>query len=121
MIAAGLSDLLATIAPTSPSHLRQGETLPALTYLRVSTTRDQSHDGPTGLVSARYQVNVHAATYSQAASLAAEVVALLNGFGGELGGSDVGNVEVSDEVDLGWIDDTQSYQVAVDAIIHYKE
>lgn len=121
MIETGLHAKLATLATTYPSFLPQERSLPALVYSRVSTVRTQTHDGPTGLVDARIQITVHTSTYSAALTLARQVAAALNGYSGLLGTVAVGNVEIVNEVDLGYRLETTSHQIAVDAIVHYQE
>lgn len=56
-----------------PSIIPQGATLPAITYQRISTVEFTSHDGPSGLVRARYEIIAWAETNAAALSLAALV------------------------------------------------
>lgn len=56
-----------------PTRLPQGATLPALTYSRVSSVRQYTHSGPSGLDDARIQVTCWDTTYDGAKALATAV------------------------------------------------
>ena len=62
--------------------LKQGATLPALTYQRIDGPRIVSHSGDSGLSHPRYQIECWAATYLEAEALAEDVIAA---FSGDLG------------------------------------
>jgi hypothetical protein len=70
-----------------PLSLAEGSALPALSHFRVSTLRDYTHGGASGLARARMQVDCWAATYSAVKGLSAQVRASLSGFSGVLGGA----------------------------------
>jgi hypothetical protein len=55
-------------------RLPQGVTLPALTYQRISTPPEYSHDGLSKLIHPRYQLDCWAETQLEAEALAASVI-----------------------------------------------
>lgn len=106
-----------------PLALQEGSALPALSYFRVSTVRDYTHGGASGLVRARIQVDCWAATYAAVKSLAAQVVASLSGFSGTMGGAGgvlTGRVLAQVEVDLPE-PEAGIYHIALDWDIGYSE
>jgi hypothetical protein len=62
----------------------QGETLPCVTYNRISTPRYNTHDtsGATGLASPRFQFDAWAATYTSARAISDQIRSALNGYKG---------------------------------------
>lgn len=86
---AGYSGLSALIS-TRVYHMRipQGATLPCLTYQRVSTPREITHDisGSSGaLAHPRFQFDAWAATYASAKAITDQVRAALHGKKGSIG------------------------------------
>jgi hypothetical protein len=63
------------------SHLErnQGEPLPALILTRIGGARDTAHDGPTGLVRSRLQVDCYGVTLVQSWTLSRAVRARISG------------------------------------------
>lgn len=121
-LARGLAAFLAPVAPVYPVFVPEGKPLPAITYRLISEVREQSHDGPAGLAASRYQVTAHARTHNAVLGLVDEITARLAGFVGELGaGVSVVGVEIANVFELGYSPDTESWQVAVDAICHRPE
>ena len=81
-----------------------GAARPRLTYQRISSRRTNSNDGPTRIVTARYDLQLWANEYPQAKALADKVRLLLDGRKGtvvDLGGRahDVRSMSVTDEQD----------------------
>jgi len=72
---------LAALIGTRVYHgpLVQGATLPAVTYQRISTAPDYSHDGGSGLAQVRIQCNCWASTAVGAIALAAALRAVVEG------------------------------------------
>ena len=60
-----------------PITAPDGVTKPYLTYQRVSANSENVLSGSTGLVNTRMQIDVYALTYAEAASIAAQVDALM--------------------------------------------
>lgn len=71
------------ITPATDPVDKKGTVLPRITYQRISTKRMQSNDGPTGLSSARVDLNLYAETYDQVQQLAEHVRRIFDGFAGE--------------------------------------
>lgn len=109
-----------------PLSLPQNPTLPALTYQRVSTPRDLSHDGDQGYADARVQINCWAHRspsnlgYDQAKTLADQVRVALNGQFGTFGGVDVGRIQITGDRDE-WDPERSFDRVAVDALCAFQE
>ena len=120
MIETELHQVLETIADAYPTHVPAKTSKPVLTYRRVSTSRSMLHNGPAGVVSSRFQITAHAARHSEVLLLAAQVRELLDGKGSGLG-SEVGLVEIVNEYDLGFQTETETWQIALDAMLHYTE
>jgi len=78
--ASAVTDLVGT--RIYPVMLPQGVTFPAITFLRVSTPRTESHDGPSGLASPRYQINCWSETHTEASDLAVAVRKTVHGYRG---------------------------------------
>ncbi len=53
-----------------PLVLPQGAALPAITYQRISSVRESSHEGPSGLAHPRFQLNCWSGTYAGARAMA---------------------------------------------------
>ena len=68
-----------------PLQLPQGVVLPACTYSQVSDPPEHTHSGRSSLRRPRFQINCWGETYLAAKTLAAEVIALLDGFSGTMG------------------------------------
>lgn len=64
-----------------PIRLIDGVSLPALTYMRVSSTRERSHDG-TYRISPNLQIDCWGNTYAEARELADTVIDTLDNFTG---------------------------------------
>ena len=79
---AGVTALIGTgdAARVRPQRLRQGEGLPAITYLVASDSLENHSTGATTTREKRIQVNCLAASYDGAIALAAAVEAALSGW-----------------------------------------
>jgi hypothetical protein len=119
MIDTSLLNALSTIASTYPSHIPPQNPDECMTYRRISTTGQMLHDGPCGLLTARFQITVHSTIHSRALELAEEVRTLLDG---SFTGIDqlIDLVEIDNVYDLGFQPDAERWQIAVDAIVHYR-
>lgn len=80
----GLAALVST--RIYPVLLPQEPTLEAVTYQRINTPTDMTMSGDNAR-NPRFQVTAWAETYAEAKAVAAQIVACLEGFAGELGGS----------------------------------
>lgn len=72
-----------------PARIPQGQTLPAITYRLVSNPGEPTHSGPSSLRHPRFQLDCWGNTYLEAAGLAEQVVGLLDGYRGLMGGTQV--------------------------------
>lgn len=77
---AALNGATAAADRVFPSVLKQGVTLPALTYQRIDTPRSHTHGERGGLARPRVQVTCWAETHAAALALAAEVLAVMATF-----------------------------------------
>lgn len=81
---AGLNALIS--GRVYPLRLPQSATLPAVTYQRVSTPRELTHDQASGgLAMPRFQFTVIAENFDTAKGIVAQLRAALNGFKGTFG------------------------------------
>lgn len=98
---AGVAALVGT--RVYPVMLPQGATLPAVTYMRVSSTRMRTFGAPRMGRVARFQFTVWATTYLSRGAIVAALIDALEGYSGTLGG--VGGVDVLAIQQEGQLDD----------------
>ena len=81
---AGLVALIST--RTFEGGIPQSETLPCVTYNRISTPRVHTHDtsGSAGLAHPRFQFDAWALTYPAAKAITEQIRAALNGYVGTI-------------------------------------
>lgn len=103
-----------------PYRLPRGSTLPAITYMKVSGPRDETHQGPSGLVPARFQVSSWALTYDAVAVLSDSVRLALDGFKGSASGVSIAGIELLNETDQGE-SEPETFQKILDFRIKYSE
>lgn len=110
----------------TPLSLERTPVLPALTYQRVSTPRDVSHDGAQGYAGYRVQIVCYAkrtndgAGYRLAKQLADEVRLALDGWRGTAAGVTVGMCQIANDRDEQ--DPERSFEaVRLDAVGNYME
>jgi len=103
-----------------PLTAEQGASLPLLVYQRVSTPREVSQSGSSGLAHPRFQISCLAASYGDAVALANAVVAALNGYKGTFGAGSIQASFVDTELDV-YDFDTNRYRRIVDVIIWHAE
>jgi len=96
---------------------------PYIVFSKVSAPRDNTHDGPSGLVNARFQFDCYATTYMGAKAIAAAVQSELEGYSGTMGGA--GGVLVNgcfyDDEQDNWDEETKFYCVTQDFVMWYRE
>jgi hypothetical protein len=95
-----------------PVTLPQGAALPALTYSRISTTPEYTHDGAEGIARARVQIDCWAERHATALSLAQAVLGAL------VGATDMGVSFFENEVDL-YEPERGIYHRVLDMIVWY--
>lgn len=125
MIEAELRDHLAANVPAIdgriyPVLLPQDPTYPALTYQLISDPRGHTHDGPDGLVDARYQITTWSRVYADVKDTTNAVRLALDGFKGVWGPFFVGLIFHDGGVDL-YDPDVEVHHNATDYIIRYQE
>ncbi len=85
-----------------PLVIPEGVELPAIAYQRISTPRESTHSGPSGLASPRFQFSCVSGKYSEANGLVNAVRRALDGYKGTMGGVNginVGAVFVENTID----------------------
>jgi len=119
---AGFSALAST--RLYPRRLPEGATLPAATYVMVTSPKVTTRDaGPASLALSMYQFTCYAATYAGARALAKQVRLALDGYSGTMGGASgvrVDGAYVADERD-GYTESLEMYQVQVDVMLQHAE
>lgn len=83
-----------------PRQLPQAVTVPALSYFQVDAIRVRELDGPAGKVRRRIQIDSWARTHTEAWNLADAVRLALDGFSGMMGSTDVGSVNMQNEIEF---------------------
>jgi len=76
------------------------DNLPAVTYQQISGPRNHVMSGPTGLVSARFQINCWSKTYKGLREFANAVRTTLDGYTGTIFGMWIQSVTLLDEGDV---------------------
>lgn len=103
-----------------PVKLPRGVTLPAITYLTVSAPRDETQQGPSGLVMARVQVSCWGDNYDDSKAVAEAVRRTLDGYRGTSAGTRIDGVRLLNERD-----DIEAepgtYQTALDFAVSHAE
>lgn len=101
-------------------RLPRAVTLPAITYMKVSGPRDQTQEGPSGLVMARIQVSSWGQTYASAKTLSDAVRQTLDGFRGIPEGVRIDVVQLINETDQGE-SEPDVFQTILDFRVMYAE
>jgi hypothetical protein len=116
------------IYPVTMPQLEKGKTFyPALVFDLSSREREQSHDGPTGLVRSRFTVSVLGPKYFDVKTLANRVRLALDGksniiagfYGGHVRGVFVENE--SDEYVFDEVEQLSLFHVPLDVMIQHRE
>lgn len=94
--------------------------MPAVVYKRVTTDRDETHDGPSGLVDARFQFDCWADTTDGAEAVANQLRDALHGWSGTSAGVRIDAIHSAGEMDL---DDPETgrERVIADYVIAHAE
>lgn len=114
---AGLTSLVGT--RISPGFKLQDGNLPAVTYQRVTAQRFSAMSVDSGVVKARYQIDVWAATYASAIAVREAVRGALQRYNTAIG-TTIYDVYLSSETDL-YENDTKQYHIAMDFEVNYRE
>ena len=121
---AGLLALVST--RINPGMLNQGDTLPAVTFRKISAPRIHQMGSDPGIVTARYEVNCwadaedNADGFGSMAAVGVQVVAALSRYSGTIGGVVVDQIFLDDEEDI-YEPSTMTWRRILDFIVHYRE
>lgn len=110
---AGLTALVSTrIYPlVAPQKIQE----PYCTFQKISSSRQYSHGGYSGLQRPRMQVTCYAPTYEAAKAISVQVIAAVEAWPGA---ANIQATFVENETDL-YNPDTELYQVPVDFFCYY--
>lgn len=113
----GLTALVST--RIAPVRLKEGESLPAVTYQRITSQDHWAGGADAGVRSIRYQVSSWGANYDQARAVATQVRAALQRYSGTAAGVVVQGIFITSETDL-YDDPPHAYHSAIDIEAHYE-
>jgi len=82
-----------------PLRALQTAVKPFVLYQRISSVRQHSHDGPSGLARPRFQVRCVAGSYGQSRQLADAVRNTLDGYSGTVGSVRIDGIIFQNEID----------------------
>lgn len=112
---AGNTSIAALVADRIyPLVAPQEAALPYLVYQRISTVRERSHSGPSGLAHPRFQITAAAEEYSTLRDLA-------NAVRGALDGSALAQAVFVDNEWDGWDEAADAFVSRIDVIIWHEE
>lgn len=100
-----------------PLRLPQNPTLPAVTYQRISSVHNPTHDGDTGLRTVRWQVSCWATTYKAAEAVVAQVVDACNGWADARPGE---AAFIENQLDF-YLPEVDMYHTPVDVIVQHRD
>ncbi len=100
MIEEAMQTILTNVeAKTYGFKLPSNTSLPAITFFKVSGPRDQTQEGPSGLVAARFQVTSWGDNYTTSKRLSEQVRFALDGFRGAMFDVRIDGIELLNEMD----------------------
>jgi hypothetical protein len=118
----GVAAITTTVRPYA---LWRADTLPALTYIRLSGDTWHHYQGVVPCRLARMQITANASTYSQAKVLAEAVNAAIDGYTGTVSGCEIGNCWLDNQFDQpqppAGGKETPIHQVSLDFEFLYEE
>lgn len=103
-----------------PNNIPQDCKLPAAAYQVITTTDDDTHDGPSGWTEINLQITVDADTYGQAKLASRAINAALNGTSGTLSGIPVHYISRQNAYD-GYGEGSQVTTIRQDYSVKYSE
>jgi hypothetical protein len=121
MIEEAIQKILVGINPQTfgyklPSNIKA----PAITFLKVSAPRDQTQEGPSGLVTARVQVSSWGTSYTESKLLSKQVRFALDGLRHVGEGVRIDGIELINEMDLN-DPEPNIFQTLMDFRVKYAE
>ncbi len=100
----------------------QDITYPYITMHTLTQQRDQTHQGPSGLVRAVIQFSIWSAKYVQSKTIAAAIAGVIDGWQATtMQSTYVGECSSIDESDNGYNHDTKTHHLSVDYRVWYNE
>jgi hypothetical protein len=103
-------------------NLIQGVTYPAISYLRISTTRESCMGNDAVNVAARFQFDCWDDDATGANALGTAVRSALQRYGSSTGTVEIETIFIEDQQEIPERDtDENVYRISIDAIVHYKE
>lgn len=115
----GLTALVPS-ARITPQPLPQASTVPAVTYARVSTTRQSAMGSDTGDATARVQIDCWADTLLSALNVSEQVRAALQRWNGSAGGVTVTASFLANQITM-YEDETLKHRVMQDYMMWFRE
>lgn len=103
-----------------PAPLPQGQTLPAVTYQRVSGARESAMGSDTGVAHPRIQVDCWASSYSGVKALATAVRGALQRYSGTIATVEIQDSFLKNDIDL-FEDEIEANRVMLDFEIWHRE
>ncbi len=103
-----------------PVYLPQNCILPALTYYRVSTIREEAMHTDPGIATARFQVSAWATSALTAGTIADIVRTALHRHIGSHAGVVITDLAIENEITT-YDPDTEEHQVAMDFLVQHQE
>ena len=103
-----------------PVIMPQNTSFPAMTYLRISGVRQQSHGGASGLAFARFQFDAWAKRYDDARDASEKLRLIIEGYSGTVLGVVINGILMLNERD-GYENDTELYRVSTDYLVQHNE
>lgn len=107
-----------------PLYARQTAAKPLVIYQRISSVREHSHDGPSGLARPRFQFRCVANSFSEARGLADAVRGALDGYQGTVGGVRIDAILFENELDADDVAldaEATAYSVLMDFFVWHGE
>jgi len=108
-----------------PNIVKQGVSMPALTYQQISGLRDELLEGPSGLVESRFQINCWSDLYSETRDLADAIENKFDGLDGTFNGVEIEAIHLIDESDIpqfpAGTDVIKRYGKRLDFTVWFKE
>lgn len=102
-----------------------GDSLPRITYQRISNPRPAALTGATSLSNPRIQMDCVAATYAEAKAISDELRNCLHGYRGQMGQTFIDSCLLDDERDfeepVPGLDDASTFGVSIDFLLFIQE
>ena len=121
MLEKGIASLVSPVGTAYRNYAPPRAEMPFITFRRISTSASgATHDGVSNLRDVRIQFSTHSAQNDadSALSMAEDLATLLDNWSGMLDTHVIRFTETTNLIDLGYMDDTQTWQASVDAVFY---